>query len=77
LPEGYTIEHSPEPMTFKSAFGNYSASFRLDGKRLFYTRKLVLNNDEQPKETLGILLDFLRDIEKADKMKVVLVASAK
>ncbi len=75
LPEGYTIEHSPEPMTLKSVFGNYSASFRLDGKRLFYTRKLILNNAEQPKETLGILLDFLRDIEKADKMKVVLVAT--
>jgi Domain of Unknown Function with PDB structure (DUF3857) len=73
LPEGYTIEHSPEPMTLKSVFGNYSASFRLDGKRLFYTRKLVVNNDEQPKESLGILLDFLREIEKADKMKVVLV----
>ena len=75
LPEGYTIEHTPEPMTLKSAFGNYSASFRLDGKRLFYTRKLVLNNDEQPKETFSILLNFLREIEKADKMKVVLVAN--
>jgi Domain of Unknown Function with PDB structure (DUF3857) len=75
LPEGYGIEHTPEPMTLKSAFGNYSASFRLEGKRLFYTRKLMLNNDEQPKESLGILLDFLREIEKADKMKMVLVAN--
>jgi transglutaminase-like putative cysteine protease len=74
LPEGYTIEHTPEPTTLKSLFGNYSATFKMDGKRLVYTRKLMLNNDEQPKESLGILLDFLREIEKADKMKVVLVA---
>jgi hypothetical protein len=74
LPEGYTLEHAPEPVTLTAPCGNYAATFRLDGKRLLYTRKLVVNNDEQPKESLGILLDFLREIEKADKMKVVLVA---
>ncbi len=75
LPEGYTLEHAPEPVTLTAPCGNYAATFRLDGKRLLYTRKLVINNDEQPKESLGILLDFLREIEKADKMKVVLVTT--
>jgi predicted Zn-ribbon and HTH transcriptional regulator len=77
LPEGFTIEHLPEAMSLKSVFGTYSTACRLDGKRLFYTRQLVLNNAEQPKETLSSLLDFMREVEKADKMKVVLVASAK
>jgi Domain of Unknown Function with PDB structure (DUF3857) len=75
LPEGYTIEHTPEPTTLTSPCGNYAVAFRLDGKRLFYTRKLVVNNAEQPKESLSVLLDFMREIEKADKMKVVLVAN--
>jgi hypothetical protein len=77
LPEGFTIEHLPEAMSLKSVFGTYSTACRLDGKRLFYTRQLVLNNAEQPKETLSSLLDFMREVEKADKTKVVLVASAK
>jgi hypothetical protein len=77
LPEGFTIEHVPEAMSLKSVFGTYSTACRLDGKRLFYTRQLVLNNAEQPKETLSSLLDFMREVEKADKVKVVLVASAK
>lgn len=75
LPDGYAIEHMPEPLSLKSPFGNYAAAFNLVGKRLVYTRKLILNNDKQPKETLGVLLDFLREIEKADKLKVVLVAT--
>jgi hypothetical protein len=74
LPEGFAMEHTPEPTTLNSPFGSYAMACRLDGKRLFYTRKLVLNNSEQPKESLGILLDFMRNIEKADKMKLVLVA---
>ena len=75
LPEGFALEHTPEPLNLKSAFGRYSAAFKLTGKRLLYTRELVLNNIEQPKESLGLLLDFMRDIEKADKVKMVLVAN--
>ena len=77
LPEGFSIEHLPEAMSLKSVFGTYAIACRLEGKRLFYTRQLVLHNVEQPKETWGSLLDFMREVEKADKMKVVLVASAK
>ena len=75
LPEGFSLAHTPEPMNVKSAFGHYSATFKLTGKRLLYTRELVMNNIEQPKETLGLLLDFMREIEKADKVKMVLVAN--
>ena len=75
LPEGFSLEHTPEAMNLKSAFGHYSAVFKLIGKRLLYTRELVLNNIGQPKESLGLLLDFMRDIEKADKVKMVLVAN--
>ena len=75
LPEGFALAHTPEPLNLKSAFGRYSAAFKLTGKRLLYTRELVLNNIEQPKESLVLLLDFMRDIEKADKVKMVLVAN--
>jgi hypothetical protein len=75
LPDGFSLEHTPEPLTIKSAFGHYSATFKLTGKRLLYTRELVLNNIEQPKESLGTLLDFMRAVEKADKVKMVLVAN--
>ncbi len=74
LPEGFSLEHTPEPVNLKSAFGHYSAAFKLAEKRLFYTRELVLNNIEHPKESLGLLLDFMRSVEKADKVKMVLVA---
>lgn len=74
LPEGFSLEHTPEPVNLKSVFGHYSATFKLTGKQLFYIRELVVNNVEQPKESLGLLLDFMRNVEKADKVKMVLVA---
>lgn len=73
LPEGYVMEHTPEPIKIQSRFGEYSSILRLDNKKLIYTRQLKINNDMHPNTTFTELIDFYKNIEKSDKAKIVLV----
>jgi Domain of Unknown Function with PDB structure (DUF3857)/Transglutaminase-like superfamily len=76
LPEGFSLEHTPEPVKIKSRFGEYNAVIKTDGKKLVYTRQLIVNNETHPSQTLMELIDFYKNVEKSDKSKVVLVNKA-
>lgn len=73
LPEGYVLEHTPEPTKIQSRFGVYTSDIKLENKKLIYSRHLIVNNQAQPSNTFDELIDFYKNIEKADKAKVVLV----
>ena len=74
LPEGYALEHTPEPVKFQSRFGDYEATVKTEGTKMIYTRRMVVNNKAHPSNTLTELMDFYKNIEKSDKAKVVLVS---
>ena len=74
LPEGYTLEHTPESVKFQSRFGEYEATVKTEGTKMIYTRRMVVNDKAHPSDTLTELTDFYKNIEKADKAKVVLVS---
>jgi hypothetical protein len=74
LPEGYTLEHTPEPVKFQSRFGEYEATVKTEGTKMIYTRRMVVNDKAHPSDTLTELMDFYKNIEKSDKAKVVLVS---
>lgn len=73
LPAGYGVEHLPEAVEVKSAFGEYSASCTQQGDTVLYVRRLHLNADIHPKEKYAELTDFCKKINKADARKLVLV----
>lgn len=73
IPEGYALENAVEPQTFNSVFGSYELDIRNEpGGRLLVHRKLVMNDSVQPKERFAELMQFLRNVAKADKTKLVL-----
>lgn len=74
LPEGYTLEHIPEPVKFQSRFGEYESTVKTEGSKMVYTRRMVINNQLHPSESFTELIDFYKNIEKSDKSKVVLVS---
>lgn len=74
VPEGYFLEHKPEDLNIKSAFGTYKSSIAFDGNKVVYIRQISLNKGRFPKEKYKEWVEFYRNVAKADKMKIVLVS---
>ncbi len=75
LPEGLSIESMPDaPVEIKSDFGTYQAQFLMseDGK-LQYTRFFHQNKVNLHDERYEDFREFMIEVNKADKTKVVLV----
>lgn len=71
LPEGVYPEFTPAPIALKSRFGEYEATFILDAGKLLYIRKLKMKKGTYPKESYNELVDFYRNLNKADNTKIV------
>lgn len=73
IPQGFEVENSIPTVSINSVFGQYELSTQHAGSQFFIYRKLVLNDDIQPKERFEELLSFLKNVSKADQTKLVLV----
>jgi hypothetical protein len=74
LPEEIYPEFLPEPIKIKSRFGEYEASFKLSQGKLVYIRKISMWKGEFPPESYSELIDFYRNLNKADNTKVVFLS---
>ena len=74
LPEGIYPEFVPVPVNLKSAFGEYEATFNLDQGNLIYVRRLKINKGEFPPASYNDLVNFYRNINKADNTKIVFLS---
>ena len=72
LPAGFIPESVPLNVVLESDFGNYSAEYQLEEGGLIYKRKLEMNDGVYKAEQFSAFVDFVTNIEKADKTKVVL-----
>ena len=73
IPEGYTPETLPDRVLYVSKFGAYGLSWRYENNTVFIDRTLILNSSVHPKEQYGEWIQFLKNVIKADKTKIVLV----
>ena len=71
IPEEIYPEFLPEPVKITSRFGEYQASYVLDQGRLVYIRRVKMNKGEFPPESYIELIDFYRNMNKADNVKMV------
>ncbi len=71
LPEEIYPEFIPEPIVIKSRFGEYESSFKIDQGSLIYIRKIKMNKGEFPPESYNELIEFYKNINKADHVKMV------
>jgi hypothetical protein len=72
LPSGYNPESVPANVVLESDFGNYSAEYDYEDGNLTYKRKLEMNEGIYSAGQFPAFVDFVTNIEKADKTKVVL-----
>jgi len=71
VPEGYSIEAKPEDREIKSPFGSYTTKVKMEGKKLTYNRKFVLNNGTYPADTYENFMRFFSDVSSSDNGKIV------
>lgn len=71
LPEEIYPEFLPEPIILKSRFGEYESGFKIDQGSLIYTRKIKMNKGEFPADSYNELIEFYKNINKADHIKMV------
>jgi hypothetical protein len=73
LPEGIYPEFLPQPINISSRYGEYEATFKLDDKGLLYVRKIKMKNGVFPSESYQELIEFYKNVNKADHTKIVFV----
>ncbi|WP_378182396.1 DUF3857 domain-containing protein [Aquimarina sp. SS2-1] len=73
IPSGYEANKLPEPKELETIFGTYSYHLeKLDESKLKFTRKLKINDGKYPKEKYEEYRQFMANIRKTDKTKIVL-----
>jgi hypothetical protein len=71
LPENLYPEFLPEPVKINSRFGEYEANFKFESGKVTYTRRMKVWKGRFPKETYNELVDFYKNVSKADNIKLV------
>lgn len=71
FPENLYPEFLPEPVKINSKFGEYEARFEFDAGKVTYIRRMKVWKGRFPKETYNELVDFYKNVSKADNIKLV------
>jgi hypothetical protein len=73
LPASYTIESGFDTKSFDAVFGNYKTTLKIEGNKLFYTRKELSRVGQYPADKYAELVTFYNNISKTDATKIVLI----
>lgn len=73
LPADIKIEYLPKPTVLESEFGNYYNSVERVGNQLVYVRKVTMNGGIYATNTYNSFQEFVRNVNRADAAKVVMV----
>lgn len=74
LPNGFQVESRPQNIAIESCFGTYKTTIIVEKNKVQYIRNYQENNIVFPRDKYNELLDFYEKIQKADRLKLVLVA---
>lgn len=73
IPAGYKLEAQMPETSIKTAYGNYTASVKFGGDKIFYYRKMERFSGRFPAKEGTQIAKFLDDVYKADRSRIVLV----
>jgi len=74
IPESIYPEFLPPDARYESRFGSYDAGFKLEQGSLIYVRKFTRKDGLFPPEAYQELIDFYKNINKADNAKLVFLS---
>lgn len=73
FPEILYPEFLPQAVKIYSRFGEYETSYQLNAGTLVYIRKMKVWKGRFPKDSYNELIDFYKNVNKSDNMKLVFV----
>jgi transglutaminase-like putative cysteine protease len=71
LPAQLQLLTALENKQFKNEFGTYEATSKLEGNKLIYKRKIILNEGTFPASSYATFSKFISDVNAADHLKLV------
>lgn len=74
LPAGYKIEAAIRPVSISAPFGKYEMSCTLEGNKIIYKRTMEQYETKLPLTEQAKVVDFFKQVYKADRARVVLVS---
>jgi hypothetical protein len=74
IPAQFHAGTNPETVKIESRFGRYEAKTELKDEGIEYLREFVLYKGSYPPSDYNALIDFLSEVAKADRMKIMLVS---
>lgn len=77
VPEGYTVEQLPAPVTVQSPFGRFLAAYRETSEGIVYTRRFSMTQPNLSAQYYNELRAFFDQISLADQQQIVLRAIEK
>jgi len=73
IPEGYYVKSFPENDTLITDYGEFHTNFRLDGNKLFYTRKQLIFKGTYPSDEYMEFRSYLKKLSICDNRKVLVM----
>lgn len=73
LPDGFTVDETPDAVNLETAFGKYSTSYEVKDGKLIFTRSLVVNQSTVPVDKYETVRSFYTKIRSAEQSPVVLI----
>ncbi len=73
---GFHPESLPETQNFKSVFGEYSASFKVEDNVITYSRTFKINKGKFQAKAYPELQQFYKKVSQADKLQIVLASKS-
>lgn len=73
IPEGFRIESLPKEQNISTKFGTLTTKYSVFEKQIIFERKYNLVKGKHPSPEIFNLINFLQEINKADKQNVILV----
>lgn len=74
VPAHFHAGTNPEPVKIESRFGRYEAKVELKDDGIEYLREFVFYKGSYPPSDYNALIDFLSEVAKADRVKIMLVS---
>jgi hypothetical protein len=74
VPAHFHAGTNPEPVHIESRFGRYDIKVEVKDDGIEYLREFVLYKGSYPPADYNALIDFLSEVAKADRMKIMLVS---
>lgn len=73
LPDNFKVDETPDPADFRTTFGHYSATYKVEGGELLFSQELIVSPVTLPANDYASAREFFSKVVGAERAPMVLV----